>query len=185
MNFTTRDFINVGIFSALYFVVIFAIGMVSLLGPAFMFVGWALAILINGAVIALYSARVPKMGALALLGLINALLFIATSQWWGSAVVMVIIGLAADYLKNKHFPLAYAVFTLWLIIPVLPAVVNADKYYAELTEQMGPEYAEQMRELFSNWVVAIWFVALFILGYAGGLLGRKLNRRNFQRAGLA
>ncbi|MBV7295619.1 MptD family putative ECF transporter S component [Corynebacterium sp. TAE3-ERU12] len=185
MNFTTRDFINVGIFSALYFVVVFAIGMVGFFGPAFMFIGWTLSILINGAVIALYATRVPKVGALALLGLINAVLFIATGHWWGIAVVMVLIGLAADLIKNKNFPLAYAIFTLWFISPLVPAIVNADTYYAELTEQMGAEYADQMRELFTNWVVGIWFIMLFILGYAGGLLGKKLNARNFQRAGLA
>ncbi|WP_192796018.1 MptD family putative ECF transporter S component [Corynebacterium sp. 11A] len=185
MTLTTRDFINVGVFAALYYTVLFVVGLVGFLGPAFMFVGWTLAILINGAVIALYATRVPKVGALALVGLIISLLFVITAHWWGIIIISVLLGLAADFIKSRSFPLAYAIFTLWFIGPLVPAILNADEYYADLAEQMGPEYIDQMRELFSNWIIGMWSITLFILGYIGGLLGKKLNERNFQRAGLA
>ena len=66
----TRDFINIGIFSAIYFVLVFGTGMLGIINPAMMFVGYALGLIANGAVVMLFKSRVPKIGALALMGLL-------------------------------------------------------------------------------------------------------------------
>ncbi|WP_235923165.1 MptD family putative ECF transporter S component [Corynebacterium lizhenjunii] len=44
----TRDLINTGVFSAFYFVVTYATGMVGFAGPQFMFLGWFIGIIANG-----------------------------------------------------------------------------------------------------------------------------------------
>lgn len=65
----TRDFINIGVFTAIYFVLVFGTGMLGIINPAMMFVGYALGLIANGAVVMLFKSRVPKIGALALMGL--------------------------------------------------------------------------------------------------------------------
>ena len=80
--------------------------------------------------------------------------------------------------------LGYAVFVLWMIVPLIPMLVNADEYYAMITEQMGADYSNKMRELFTPGLVAGWAVIVFLLGLAGGWLGIKVGRKHFQRAGL-
>ena len=74
----TRDFINIGIFSAIYFVLVFGTGMLGIINPAMMFVGYALGLIANGAVVMLFKSRVPKIGALALMGLLVGSLMVIT-----------------------------------------------------------------------------------------------------------
>lgn len=58
-----RDFINIGVFTALMFVIVFAFGMLGFI-PAAMYAGFLLSILVNGTVFALFTARTPKMGGI-------------------------------------------------------------------------------------------------------------------------
>ena len=46
----TRDFINIGVFTALMFVIVFAFGMLGFI-PAAMYAGFLLSILVNGIVL--------------------------------------------------------------------------------------------------------------------------------------
>ncbi|WP_168582063.1 MptD family putative ECF transporter S component [Gephyromycinifex aptenodytis] len=189
----TRDYINVGVFTALYFAVNFMTAMVGFAGPAFMFVGWALGILLGGIVIALFIARTPKFGALTLLGFINGLLFVMTGLWWGAVIVCTLLGLIADLIVTrgalpsiaKRVPWAYAVFSLWLVAPLFPVLFNADAYYAGIESQMGADYSNGMRELFQTWVIGVWTICIAVLGYFGGLLGVRATAKHFARSGLA
>lgn len=192
MKLTPRDFINVGVFAALYFVVIFATGMIGLVGPAFMFVGWFAGIMLGGIVITLYILRTPRFGALTLLNVIVAILFVLTGHYVGTVVVGIVIGLIADFIITRdlqklssRIPLAYAINSLIMIGPLLPIFINADAYYQDVLKGMGEEYTTAMRELLQPWVIGVWAVAVIIIGYLGGLLGVRACRKHFTRAGLA
>ena len=70
----TRDFISVGIFSLIYAVVAFVIGGVAQMTPVtFPFMPMIVA-LFTGTVFMLYVAKIPKKGALSILGVIAAIL---------------------------------------------------------------------------------------------------------------
>ena len=183
----TRDFINVGIFTALYIAVVMLTGMVELAGPAFMFVGILIGILANGVVVALYASRVPKFGALTLLALITSILFVAFGNWWAMLILAPLLGLAADAILTamKNFPLAYGVFSIWLVIGWLPVIFNSEEFWADVAERMNPEYADSISAVLNGPVLLIWAIGMFIVGVLGGLLGQRLSHRNFQRAGLA
>lgn len=189
---TARDLINVGIFTALYFVVAFGTGMIGIFNPALMFVGWVIAILLNGIVVALYLARTPKFGALTLMAAIISVLMTLTGHTPLSIPLMIIVGLIADtaFARLRHrprlaVPLAYALLSLAIVIPLLPILFSADEYFATITEQMGPEYTEEMRALFQPWVIGVWAIVAFVLGWIGGIIGVRAGRRHFSRAGLA
>ena len=47
-----------------------------------MFIGWFIAAIANGIVLALYAARTPKMGAFTLVGGINGLAFMLTGHYF-------------------------------------------------------------------------------------------------------
>ena len=90
-----RDFINIGVFTALMFVIVFAFGMLGFI-PAAMYAGFLLSILVNGTVFALFTARTPKMGALTIMLIIIEILFFVTGHWVGGVAVAAVFGLLAD-----------------------------------------------------------------------------------------
>ena len=74
----TRDFISVGIFSLIYAVVAFVIGGAAQMTPVtFPFMPMIVA-LFTGTVFTLYVAKIPKKGALSILGVIAAILLFVT-----------------------------------------------------------------------------------------------------------
>lgn len=74
----TRDFISVGIFSLIYAVVAFVIGGAAQMTPVtFPFMPMIVALL-TGTVFMLYVAKIPKKGALSILGVIAAILLFVT-----------------------------------------------------------------------------------------------------------
>lgn len=188
---TARDLINTGVFSAIYFALTFLFGMLGLFGPAAMPVGAALALIANGVTIALFQYRVPKIGAMTLLGLIMGLLMTVTGHSWYSIVLAAFLGLAADgisYLGSWRRPLlqalSYAVFTCWYIAPVLPLFFNSEAYFTDIAIQMGESYAESFRQMLTPTFVIVWQCISFVIALVGGLFGQSVVRRHFSRAGL-
>ncbi|MDY3127561.1 MAG: MptD family putative ECF transporter S component [Corynebacterium sp.] len=185
----TRDFINIGIFAAIYFVLVFAFGMLGLINPLMMFVGYALGILANGVVIFLLKSRVPKMGALGILGLLVGGLMILSGHPWIVVLVFPVLGLVADYLFSRGSKslkvLGYAVLSIWYVVPWFPVFVDADGYYQYVAQSMGTAYADSIRWFLSPWMITGWGVGVFVLGLVGGVFGNAMLNRHFQKAGIA
>ncbi|MFV0451293.1 MAG: MptD family putative ECF transporter S component [Propioniciclava sp.] len=187
-----RDLINAGIFTAIYFVIMFGMGMIGLAGPAGSLLGYALGILANGVVVALYLARVPKVGALTLLAFIVSVLMTLTGHPWYSIIVTPLLGLVADLVaKSGHYrnpgrnTVAYAVLTLWYLVPMLPAVWDSVGYTEYVTSSMGEEYAEGYMAIFNGTNLIFIGVGFFVLGLIGGWFGQRMVRKHFRRAGVA
>lgn len=115
----TRDFISVGIFSLIYAVVAFVIGGAAQMTPVtFPFMPMIVA-LFTGTVFMLYVAKIPKKGALSILGVIAAILLFVTGMFWMMSVFFLVFGLIADFIcasadfrSFKKNLLAYCVMAL-------------------------------------------------------------------------
>lgn len=192
---STRDLINIGVFTVIYVIIFFGLGLLGIISPQMMLVSFAIAILINGYVITLLLARSPKMFTLTILGLLSAIVMLLTGHPWFLIISTPVLGLIADVIATRggaakrleptRAILAYAIFTLWYIFPLLPMFFAADDYFGKIESEMSVEYANSMRELFSVPVFVGWCVAIFILGLAGGWLGVKAWNKHFKRAGLS
>lgn len=94
----TRDFISVGIFSLIYAVVAFVIGGAAQMTPVtFPFMPMIVA-LFTGTVFMLYVAKIPKKGALSILGVIAAILLFVTGMFWMMSVFFLVFGVIADFI---------------------------------------------------------------------------------------
>lgn len=188
---TTRDLINAGIFSALYFVIAFATGMIGFAGPQFMFVGWFVAAIANGIVLALYVARTPKLGALTMVGGVIGLAFMLTGHYFWTFLGGIVLGFVADLIITKSkltidkaFPLAYAVFCTTIAMPFMPLILDTDSYYADIADQMGQQYADAMANIFQPWTIGVLTICAFVVGLIGGIVGVRVSRKHFESAGL-
>jgi energy-coupling factor transport system substrate-specific component len=187
-----RDLINVGVFSVLYFVIMYAFAMLGFFSPLMFGVGIVLAILANGVVVALYLSRVPKVGALTLLALFTSVLLVATGHPWYSLLLSPMIGLVADLIARagrhrsaKLNALAYAVVSLWYLVPLSPIIWDTAGYLDTQAAAMGSDYADAWLALFGPSALPFWALGFFTVGLIGGWFGQSVLRRHFRRAGVA
>jgi hypothetical protein len=166
--------------------------MLGFFGPAFMFVGWIIGLILNGPVIMLMLVRSRMFGTLTIMGSIVALLMVLTGHSWVTLPVTLVLGFLADlvsrsggYLNASRNIAAYMLVSLWMIGPLAPIFFAPDSYYADIASSMGQDYADSMRALFSPAVIGGWLVAAMIIAFIGGLIGRFLLRKHFAKAGVA
>ena len=95
-----KDLINVGIFTAIYFVVMMAIAMLGFI-PIFLPLLIVLVPLIGGIVMMLYYSKVQKFGMVSLTGLICGILMLLTGMGYWSIITGAVFGVLADRLLEK------------------------------------------------------------------------------------
>ncbi len=186
------DLITVGIFTAMYFAVFFGFGMLGFFGPAVHAVGMVLGSLANGVVFALYTTRIRKPGMVLLTALVSALLMLLTGHAWTTLLTAALFGGLADlvlarggYRSRWAGVLSYGLFSLWVCGPLLPLYYQREAYLADINRQMGEVYAQAWEALFSPGFLLALLGLVFIGSCLGGLLGQKLLRKHFVRAGIA
>ena len=187
-----RSAVTIGAFTAVYFVLMWCSGMLGFFGPAFMFVGLIVGLLLNGPVVMLMLVRSRMFGTLTIMGGVVAFLMVVTGHSWVTVPVALILGFLGDliargggYVSAPRNIAAYMLFSLWMIGPLAPIFFAPDSYYADVASSMGQDYADAMRALFSPAVIGGWLVVAMIIACIGGLIGRFLLRKHFAKAGVA
>lgn len=92
---------------------------------------------------------------------------------------------SGGYASAKKSVLGYGVFSMWVIGNYIPIVVTRDDYFSMLVSGYGQEYAETLMGYIPDWSLIVLLIASFVSGIAGALLGRKLLKKHFVRAGIA
>ena len=187
-----RSAVTIGAFTAVYFVLMWCSGMLGFFGPAFMFVGGVVSLLLNGPVVLLMLVRSRMFGTLTIMGGIVAFLMVVTGHAWVTIPVAMILGFLGDliargggYVSAPRNIAAYMLFSLWMIAPLAPIFFAPDAYYENVAAQVGQDYADSMRALLSPAVIGGWVVVAMIVACIGGLIGRFLLRKHFAKAGVA
>lgn len=188
------DLISVGVYTAIYFVLVtIATFGSALLIPGFSYVLLpAIAALISGCVYMLMVAKVQKFGGITIMGVVMGLFFFASGHFILSFAANIICGIAADlickavnYRKKPVILLSYVVFSYGLTGPVLPMWFTKDAYIANL-EARGKD-AAYIDGLFANMnmgTFALAMVSILVCAVIGGLFGQKMLKKHFEKAGI-
>lgn len=113
-----KDLINVGIFTAIYFVVMMAIAMLGFI-PIFLPLLIVLVPLIGGIVMMLYYSKVQKFGMVSLTGLICGILMLLTGMGYWSIITGAVFGVLADLvLKSGDYKSAKRNHIAWCFFHV-------------------------------------------------------------------
>ena len=185
-----KDLINVGLFTAIYFVAFFVTGMIGyipVLMPALPF----LAPVVGGIPFMLYLTRVRKFGMITITGVIVALLMLATGHGWPILVTGTVFPLLADliftsggYASWRKVLLSYSVFSLWIFGAMLPMWIMRDSYFAMVRNGYGDEYADTLMNVMSGGVMAVLPLLAIAGAITGAFIGRGTLKRHFKRAGI-
>lgn len=188
-----RDLNNIGIFAALYLVIVFAINMLGFINPAVMLVALAASMVVGGIPFMLFLTRVKHAGMITILGVIVSGILLLTGHPPISFVLTVALSLIAEAIvwagrcRSKIASvLAHTVYTVGFVGPMLPLFYAREDYYTSAgMQQMGQTYIDQMARLLSPAVLIGYDISTLVVGFLGALLGLRLMSKHFTRAGLA
>lgn len=184
-----KDLINIGIFTAIYFVVILAFAMLGFI-PIFMPLMAVFDPLFGGIVFMLFLTKVKKPGMIFIMNILMGILMWLTGMSFYALVVGAVAGLIAeliyksgDYRSSKKAVLTHAVFSLWVWSNFLPLFLQPEKYWST-RQQFGEDYINTLTKLMPIWMCPVLLVVCFAFGILGGLFGRKLLKKHFAKAGI-
>jgi len=187
----TKDLINVGIFTAIYFVVCFTCGMIGFI-PVFVVLLPFLLPIVGGIPFMLFLTRVNKFGMVTIMGIIVVLIFFATGHSWPVIAVGIPCALIADLIfkaggyKSWRSTLAgYCVFSEWIMANMLPIWIMRDALFARVRAGYGNEYADTLMSLMSDWMFVVLALSVVPGALIGAYIGRRTLKKHFERAGIA
>lgn len=84
----------------------------------------------------------------------------------------------------KKSGLGYAVFSLWMIGTYIPMYFMAEQSKADFASQFSEEYAEEVMSVMPMWSFILVAASIFLFSFLGALLGKKLLKKHFAKAGI-
>ena len=187
---TGKDLIHVGVFTAIYLVVVMGFAMLGFI-PVFMLTYVVLMPVFGGIVFMLFLTKVKKFGMVLLMGILFGIIMWLTGMSYYALVIGTVTSLIAEiilkggqYKSAKRAVLANGVFSIWIWSNYVPLFFFADKYWST-RQNFGQEYIEALTKLMPLWMCPVLFVSCFVFGILGGLLGLKLLKKHFAKAGIA
>ena len=186
-----KDLINVGLFTVLYFVLGCCVAIPIGFVPIFLPILGALWTLITGVPFMLFSTRVKKFGMVTLMAILSGLLMGLTGMGYWGVPVGVVSGILGDlvmkagsYKSAAKNILGYAVFSLWMIGTYIPMYFMVEDSYASFAASFGDEYAAKVMSVMPMWSLILVVAGIFVCALLGGLLGKKVLKKHFAKAGI-
>ena len=191
---TVPDLISIGVFTALYFVLV----TIATFGSAAIAPGFnnvilpAVCALISGCVYMLLAAKLQKFGGISVMGIVMGLFFMTSGHFIISFAANIVMGIVADfvakagnYKSKKGLLLSYVLFSYGLFGPIIPMWFMKDAYIANL-EARGKD-AAYIADLFANinmttFVIAV--AATLVCALVGGWFGQRMVKKHFVKAGI-
>ena len=178
---TVKDLIVMGVFGALLMVCSMIGGVLFAVTPTLTFYFSIGAALLPGSVFLLLLAKVPKRWGLTIIGVIISLLSLIMGMHWGMCVGGLIGAFLADmiagtknYRSKKLNILAYIAY-----------FVDTEGWASTMLQNgTTQEYINAMNNAAEWWVLVIMIVGTALIAWLSGLVGCKLLRKQFEKAGI-
>ncbi|MCR5517406.1 MAG: MptD family putative ECF transporter S component [Lachnospiraceae bacterium] len=190
-RFEIKDLITVGVFTALYFVVTFVVACLGFI-PIFMVFMPLIGPIFSGIPLMLYFSKIKHAGMITITSIIIAILMFVTGHPYpififciGAGLLTEVVLRAGGYESIKHCVIGSATFSLWLLGMVIAFFFSfRDSYFASLVDGYGQEYVDKMKDYTPTWVFFAMIAMCIVGGTIGGLLGAKVLKKHFRKAGM-
>ncbi len=187
---TGKDLINVGVYSAIYFVIIMALAMMGYI-PIMMPLLCVIGPLVGGIPFMLFLTKVKKFGMILIMSTIMGIMMALTGMGLYSLPVALASGFIAEliwkrakYRQAGSSVLVCGFFNIWMWGNFIPLFTNPDGYFSTRTE-FGADYETALKALLPPWMNPALLVSCLVFGILGGFLGRALLKKHFIKAGIA
>lgn len=184
-----RDLINIGIYTAIYFVIMMAVAMLGLI-PIFLPLLSVIVPILGGIPFMLFLTKVRKPGMVFIMAMIMGIMMLLTGMGpWplltcaAAGILSELVLKSGNYKSVKKSILAYGVFSMWIWGNYLPLFTDYEGYFAQ-RESYGQAYIDAVQRLMPVWMAPVLLAACFVCGIIGGNLGRALLKKHFEKAGI-
>ncbi len=189
-----KDLISIGVYTAMYFIMV----AISALLVVFIIPGYSyvyipvISALLAGTIFMLMVAKVPRFGAITIMGSIMGVFFFIMGRFPGALVVCIAIALLADsaayifkYKSRKGLLASYIIFSYSTIGPVIPLFLFPNLYVNEMVE-LGRDasYIQNVFASISQNTFLLLIGGIFVAAIIGGLFGQKMMDKHFKKAGI-
>ncbi len=186
-----KDLINVGIFTAMYYILLIAAGFLGYI-PIFSVLFPLVVAFLCGIPFVLFLTKTKTFGMITIMGVLLGLLNFAFGQGWYSIATGLICGLLADlickageYKSWKHIVACFCVFSEWVIGSMLPMWIMKDSYFAMMRDMQGASFADSLETLITGRMLALLIVLTAAAAVIGAYLGKAVLKKHFIRAGIS
>ncbi len=187
-----KDFITVGIFTAILFVVEFACGMLGFFHP-YIVASYVIMIPLVGCIpMMLFYTKVEKFGMITIMSVLMAIIMFVTGMGFLGAPLIVGAGVIADliaksggYKSFKKTAFSYGIFSMWICANYFPVVVTANSYREGLLEGgYSAEYCDNLFRAINYKTIGILLILCFVFGFIGAYIGKAVVKKHFEKAGI-
>lgn len=185
-----KDLINVGIYTAIYIVIVFALSMLGYI-PIFMPLLCVIGPIIGGIPFMLFLTKVKKFGMVLIMSIIMGILMLLTGMGYYALIIGTVSGLIAELIyRSGHYKsvskavLTSGIFSVWMWGNYIPLFTNIEGYFST-RQDFGQQYIDALTALMPAWMCPALLIAAFASGIIGGLLGKVILKKHFIKAGIA
>ncbi|MGI6105275.1 MAG: MptD family putative ECF transporter S component [Raoultibacter sp.] len=186
----SKDLIVAGAFAALYVVLMFV--SVSVMGfvPILYICAPLLLPIILGPVYMFFVTKVPKRGAILILGILVGLLTSMGGVWqagvWALFISLIaeLIASSGKYISKARYLLSYVVFACTNMGPFWMLLFAKSAFLEQCMLYYGADYAASLDALTPDWLIIVLIAMALVGGLVGGLFGQRLISKHFKKAGI-
>lgn len=185
-----KDLVTIGVFLVVYMVVMFTIGMISMIPILFLVYPFLLGVL-TGGIVMLFMAKVQKPWALFIFGILSPLIMFLMGHTYVVFVHGVLVMCIAEAIRylgkyksliNNAF--AFAIFNTWICGSMMQMLLAKDKYFAMSESMVGKDYALALQEIITYPHMFFVYIGAIVGGLIGAWIGIKMLNKHFIKAGI-
>ena len=187
-----KDLLNVGIFTAVYFVLNLLVAAVLGMIPAvYMLVPFVSSFLL-GIPMMLYFMKIKKFGMVLITYIVYGVLLTLAGVGIYSLILGIVFALIAElilrsgkYQKINRAIFAFALASVGANGNIVCMVLAGADYFERKAATYGSEYMQLMQSYFEAWwVLPVLMLSAFLGGLLGGFLGKAVFKKHFVRSGV-
>ncbi len=187
----TKDLVTIGVFFVIYYVLYLASGIIALI-PILLLAWPASNALVNGVTSMLFMAKVQKPFAFFIFGILPAVVNVFLGYHFIVLVIVLIFMLLAEFVVRKgeyktfkYNAIAYGIFSASGAASLMQIVLVHEHYIGLMKRSKMPDETIRLIEKYASWSsIAIIMIATFMVALIGALIGRKMLKKHFEKAGI-
>ena len=189
---TGKDVIAIGIYSAIYFVLNFAAMMTGFIPLLWIVLPGTVAVL-TGIPFLLMAVKVPKSGAVLIMGAITAFLYFVTGQFTVLILITMFIACVVSEayryitkynLKFSNIAVTFILFSYGMAGSPLALFVYRESFLAQIGETMSQEYVAAISSYITTPMLILLLVSPIAGGFFGAMIAGGIFKKHFKKAGI-